>query len=115
MNINSEQLKQYIQQHQQTAADHLEELDEYDNVRGEEVAVIDTCDLVLRMIEKLEPTPPKWDHAYSIGFSLKTDHEGDQVTTEELITALQGRIEDLRANGDEVLEACELFDTCENQ
>lgn len=61
---------------------------------------------------------PKYNHAFSIGFEVKTDNEGDKVTAQELMTGLLRRAYEMGANlltgGDEIIEACGLpFDTYE--
>ncbi len=54
------------------------------------------------------------NHAYDIAFEVHTEHAADEVTTSELLIALQHRIDALRKNGDEVKEACGWpFDTVE--
>jgi hypothetical protein len=47
----------------------------------------------------------KYDHAFSLGFSVVTDNDGESVTAQELHTALLNRIDDLVRNN-ELVEAC---------
>ncbi len=58
----------------------------------------------------------KYNHAYTLAFSLNSDDRGgEDVTPEDMILALQCRIDDLKKNN-EVLEAVGCpFDTYENQ
>lgn len=54
----------------------------------------------------------KYNHAFAIGFSLESDNEGEQVTEQELFDGLESRIDDLKRNPNEIIEACGLpFDT----
>lgn len=56
----------------------------------------------------------KYDHAFTIAFSLKSDNEAEEVTEEELLDALRKRVYDIEKNK-EVFEAVGLpFDTFEN-
>ena len=57
---------------------------------------------------------PRYNHAFDIAFEVHSDNDGEHVTKEELFLGLIKRMEDLLANGDEILEACGLpFDTVE--
>jgi len=47
---------------------------------------------------------PIYDHAYTVAFSVKTPHEAQDVTAEELLDGLADRLKDLEATG-EVFEA----------
>jgi hypothetical protein len=54
-------------------------------------------------------TKKKYNHAFSIAFSVNTDNEGKSVTEEELLCALVGRIKDISEGKDcEMIEACGL-------
>ena len=54
----------------------------------------------------------KFNHAFTIAFEVITDHEGEDVTGDELFTGLLRRIANLRENPDEIIEACGLpYDT----
>lgn len=58
----------------------------------------------------------KYNHAFTIAFSLESDHPtGDDVTGEMLAKALQKKIEELDSDGDIAwMEACDApFDTYE--
>lgn len=61
-------------------------------------------------VKEAQPAPHcrRYNHAYSVAFSLESLHpDGDDVTAEMLQTALQKRIRDLDRCGDiEWLEAC---------
>ena len=55
-----------------------------------------------------------YNHAFSIGFEVVSEHDGENVTAEELLEGLRRRLEDLEESGDEIIEACGLpFDTYE--
>ena len=58
----------------------------------------------------------RYNHAYTIAFSLDAD-EADpyEVSPEDLIDALQKRINDLRLYKTETLEAIECWDSVDNQ
>jgi len=57
----------------------------------------------------------RYNHAFTLAFSLETDNEGDKVTEEELLQAIKKRIRDLEKVEGEIIEACGLpFDTYEN-
>ncbi len=58
----------------------------------------------------------KFNHAFDIAFSIESDNPGDEVTAEELIDGLERRLRHLRANGDEIIEACgKPFNSYENE
>lgn len=58
----------------------------------------------------------KYNHTFDIAFELNSDNDFNNVTKEELIDALQARINSLVANDDEIIEACGLpFDSYENE
>ena len=60
-------------------------------------------------------TTKLYNHAFTIAFSLDTDHEGDKVPAHEILFALQQRVRDLANNPDEILEAVGLpYDSYEN-
>tara|TARA_Y100000310_G_scaffold288649_1_gene314464 strand:+ start:1681 stop:2028 length:348 start_codon:yes stop_codon:yes gene_type:complete len=54
---------------------------------------------------------PKYNHAYTVAFSLDTDaaHTGkhDRPSEAELIAAIRRRVDDLEANSPEIYEAVE--------
>lgn len=57
----------------------------------------------------------KFNHAFTIAFSIESDNDSEDVTKEELWQGLQGRLDDLCVNRDEITEACGLpFDTYVN-
>lgn len=58
----------------------------------------------------------RYNHAYTIAFSLDAD-EADpyEVGPEDLIDALQKRVNGLRLNREEVLEGVECWDSVDNQ
>jgi len=47
----------------------------------------------------------KFDHAYTIAFSIVSQHDAENVTTQELLDGLYQRFRDLDKNGDEIQEA----------
>ena len=50
---------------------------------------------------------PKFNHAFSVGFSVISEHENDEeVTEKELLSGLLRRIADLIDNEGEIFEAC---------
>jgi hypothetical protein len=56
----------------------------------------------------------RFNHAYTIAFSLENGNEDGTATNEELFAALQRRLDDLRRSGDEIQEATGMpFDTYE--
>ena len=55
----------------------------------------------------------KFDHCFSIGFSVQSDNEGEDVTPEELWIALNQRMNNLKEDKNEILEACGLTDDTE--
>lgn len=57
-----------------------------------------------------------FNHAYTIAFSVDTDHEPDRVTADELKAGLARRLADLLTGpSDEIVEACGApFDSSEN-
>ena len=50
----------------------------------------------------------KYDHVFAVNFSLQSNNDGDHVTRNELLTALEKRFHHLLANDDEIIEACGL-------
>lgn len=55
---------------------------------------------------------PKFNHAYTFSFeAISNDEEGNDLTGLDLRNALKARLDDLSDN--DMLEACELFDTFE--
>jgi hypothetical protein len=57
----------------------------------------------------------KYNHAFTVGFSIESDNDGDDITIDELWQGLEARLSDLRANRKEIGEACGVpFDTYEN-
>lgn len=56
----------------------------------------------------------KYNHAFTMAFSLNSNNTGDEVTEKELIRALKRRVRELESAG-EAIEACGLpYDTYEN-
>jgi hypothetical protein len=56
----------------------------------------------------------KYNHAYTLAFSLESNNEGENVTEIELLTAIARRLADL-IESKEVIEATGLpYDTYEN-
>lgn len=47
----------------------------------------------------------RFDHLFSVGFSVLSDHRGEDVTAQEILDGLRERLKFLEANPDEVLEA----------
>jgi hypothetical protein len=56
----------------------------------------------------------EFDHLFTIGFSISTNKHWDDLTAEDLLTAIEIRLRHLRACGDEVLESVELIETLRN-
>jgi hypothetical protein len=59
-----------------------------------------------------------YNHAYTIAFELAgcTDETGESVTASQLIIALEKRLNNLKANGNEIIEATGLpYDTYEEE
>ena len=58
----------------------------------------------------------KYNHAYTIAFSIDTDNPPDKVTAKELLNGLYERLVDLQKCDDEIIEAVGMpFDTYENE
>ena len=57
----------------------------------------------------------KYNHAFTIAFSVETEHEADDVTAEELRDAIRKRIDDCMNGTDaDLIECCGApFDTYE--
>jgi len=54
----------------------------------------------------------KYNHAYTIAFSVDSDNKAEDVTADELIAGMSRRLRDLVRNGDEIVEATGMpFDT----
>lgn len=51
----------------------------------------------------------RYSHAFDFGFEVKTNHPSDEVTAQELRSALLERIN--RISDQELLEACDCFDS----
>ena len=43
---------------------------------------------------------PKFNHAFTLAFSVETDHEAEHVTAEEMLIGLLVRIAHLQADGE---------------
>ena len=55
---------------------------------------------------------PKFNHAFDIAFEVHSDHEGKDVTTDEIQTALENKVRYFRTHPAELLECAGLpFDT----
>lgn len=57
----------------------------------------------------------KYNHAFDLAFELESDNKSDDVTATELLAALEKRVEYLKSHPDEIVGACGLFDTIENE
>lgn len=70
----------------------------------------------LKMVYEQGGREMRYNHAYTIAFSLDTD-EADpyKVSPEDLIDALQERINGLRLHKAEVLEGVECWDSVDNK
>ena len=55
---------------------------------------------------------PRFNHAFDFAFEVKTDHQPDEVTADELRAALLERAN--RLSDHEIREACGCFDTMED-
>jgi hypothetical protein len=51
-----------------------------------------------------------YNHAFTIAFSLETNNEGGKVTSDELLKALQERLNDLQKFPEQIIEAVGLPD-----
>ena len=73
---------------------------------------------ILSVTRSKTPKKKKYNHAFTLGFSVDSDNEGDIITAEELLSSLQARIALLNsktAHKNEIVEVCGLpFDTYEN-
>lgn len=56
----------------------------------------------------------KYNHAFTIAFSVDTDNEGDKVTENELLIALLNKVKDLVEEANIIQCAGLPFDTYEN-
>ena len=57
----------------------------------------------------------KYNHVYTIAFEIESDHPGEMVPKEEILSGLLRRVVNLMNNSDEILEACGMpSDTYEN-
>jgi hypothetical protein len=76
-----------------------------------EVIVVSSLD-VKKAIVKL----PKYNHAFTIAFSVESDNDCENVTAKELKEGLSTKVKELFSSDDmEILEACGLpYDTYEN-
>jgi len=52
----------------------------------------------------------KFNHAFSIMFTVETVNDGQNVTKEELLTGLKKRYVSLCQSGEEIIEACGMPD-----
>ena len=70
----------------------------------------------LKMVYEQGGREMRYNHAYTIAFSLDTD-EADpyKVSPEDLIAALQERVNELRLHKTETLEAIECWDSVDNK
>lgn len=57
----------------------------------------------------------EFEHLFTIGFSISTNKQWDELTTEDLLTAIEIRWRHLRASGDEVRESVLLIETLHNE
>ena len=59
----------------------------------------------------------KYNHAFTIGFSIESDNEGGEVTASELLEGLRKRYESMMSDGDQdIVECCGMpFDSYENE
>jgi hypothetical protein len=59
-------------------------------------------------------TPKRYSHAYTIAFTVISEHEGEDVTVDELRFGVLNRLLDLEKHPGEIIEACGLpYDTYE--
>ena len=68
-------------------------------------------------IADIAMTQHRYNHAFDIAFEVESDQEdGEDVTAEMLFAALEKRLQALRENPAEMVEACGApFDTYENE
>ena len=50
-------------------------------------------------------------HEYSIGFAVVKDSEAEEVTADDLISALRERLDDASRAGDDILHMVDLLET----
>lgn len=61
-------------------------------------------------------SPKRYSHAFTIAFSVISEHEGGDVTVDELRFGLLNRLLDMEKNPGEIIEACGMpYDTYELQ
>ena len=67
-------------------------------------------------VKKAIRTLPKYNHAFTIAFSIESDNDGENVTAKELKDGLFKKAQEFLTSDDiEILEACGLpYDTYEN-
>jgi len=57
-----------------------------------------------------------YNHAFTIAFSLETNAKGGEVTADELLKALQERLNDLQEHPEQIIEAVGLpYDTYDTE
>ena len=56
----------------------------------------------------------EFDHLFSVTFAISTNKRWDDLTAEDLLTAIEIRWRNLRASGDEVCESVEHIETLRN-
>lgn len=56
----------------------------------------------------------EFDHLFNVCFSISTNKRWEDLTAEDLLTAIEIRWRHLRASGDEVCESVEHIDTIRN-
>ena len=80
-----------------------EAMDElYFEARPRVVPITRFVDLKIIEIQK-----PRYNHAYTVAFSIESDNTGENVTPKELIEGLRRRLRELESGGDDlVVEAC---------
>jgi len=58
----------------------------------------------------------KYNHLFGLGFTVNSDNDGENVTADELLAAMEQRVHYLRQHRGEILEACGLpEDTIDNK
>lgn len=51
------------------------------------------------------------NHMFDVAFSIDSDKDWEEISAEELLEALQKRIDYLKNHEDEVLDACQIVDS----
>ncbi len=65
---------------------------------------------------KFHTKKKKYNHLFGLGFTVDSDNDGEAITADELLAAMERRVSYLRQHRGEILEACGFpEDTIENE